>query len=650
MVRKRVLRGSAGGVSGRVRRPKQQEMSVPKRAIGETGEEDLGEQPRKKKLTSLLSSMSRRAEAPLVAAAGARGAPGDAGQDQWTEKYAPQHSSEVAIHARKLKDVESAVRSGLGGPQEGQSDSGPKLLVLSGPAGSSKSTIVKLLGTEIVTQLFPASAKPLIEWENSDLSGISSTNSFAAFLDSVKYRTFKNTSLVLVEDLPNLFHEETRASFQNSILSWINTKIKTPLLVLCVTECDFPYDDGNKFQAYNIDSNYSVETILNKRILNHSRVKRIKFNPVNATLIKKCLTKIAKLESLENYESKVLQLSTIGDIRSGISNFQYWSKWGDSIQFGKEESNISIFHAIGKCIFGSKTDSYQQVMANVYKDYLTRSNLLRLGLLENYTNFNKSNFSIETAETIANNLSLSDLIGDQQHSLDCSIRGVRLPFSSISSSSSSTTHTGGLNFPREIKLFRYQNNVRKQIQSYIEIELKRRNLVRTFNDSNLLTGFYEPLINKLLFIKYKSKLIYYQSRGFDVPKELQAVDDGFLMERLGGDFNKEIDTNGEIVTEFDLMNDANFESFNKSNYFNQSRGILGDADSHGDDIDDENCSEFDDDPIVNDSDRDSDSNSDNDTESFGDDTTFERELLNVSQLKRNNSEFEQDFNDDDFSD
>lgn len=565
--------------------------------------------------------------------------------DQWIDKYAPKTVEEVSIHAKKLEEVRHDMKEMIMG------NSFYKMLVLSGPAGSSKSTIASCLAKQLIPEIRQTqpSDTDVIEFSNDDSSG-STVTQFGEFLNSVKYRNGKNLSLILVEDLPNVFHAPTRESFQRALNEWIYADMNIPPLILCITECEFVNDGASS--GYNIDNNYTVETILGRKLLMNPKVKRIKFNPINVTLSKKCLNHIVNKENKlfnkipkQEIIDKIKELSEFGDIRSCISAFQFWATYRahhvdyDKLpSFGKEPS-ISLFHAIGKCIFGTKNEGEDDnsTMDKVLKDFISKPNILKLGILENYTKYNKSNYDLASACDVAENLSFADLLSSDDSSIEIAARGTRTIFRNMKTKlSSSTSNHAGATFPREWKVLSSINTTKHDITRYMETEFRKRQAYRSFQDSNLIYGFYEPLINKQRGFKNKAKLHYLRASNKEIPKELLVSSNTFISERLGGPF-KEIFGDGDPVADEEIIRDSYFEA-NRDDTWESS-----------------DDSEFDEDPIVD----------TDDDDGFGEDDTFERELVNLSQKpapllksvstlsstsKSRNAEFLDDFEHDDFDD
>lgn len=585
---------------------------------------------RKRKISQLTGSFRKRSpteqQQPVIPTATTDDA-------QWIDKYSPTTISDVALHARKLKDVRQVLEAMV----KGQSDC--KILVLSGPAGSSKSTVTKLLAQELIEDR--AGQIPYIEWINPIDSHMSQ---FDDFLNSVKFRKGTSKSIILVEDLPNVFHEETRIRFRSSLLQWAYTQESTPPLVICITECDLNNEETMQ-RGYTLDNNYNAETVLGKKLLNAPTTQRIKFNSVNMTLTKKHLSLIYKYESshlghipTSAVKDQIARISKVGDIRSAIFAFQFWANWyskdsSSSIAIGKE-STISIFHAVGKCIHGTKMEDEDDnsTMNHVVKDFSTRSRILKLALLENYTTLNKGDYELQNAVKVIDGLSVADCIQPELESLEIATRMVRTNLCEVKGSS----HSLGLVFPREWKVMRNIQSVKSDVDRYVELEFKKRAAYREFQDSNMFYGCLEPLIHRQRQFKLKSKLAYLRSINGAIPHELLDEEKMIcILERLGGSFRPILGDDEPEEENFDKLQGNNEKYFAQLNT----------------DEDQDSGSEFEDDPI-DDSEEDA-----VDDELPGNDTTFEEQLLAISQRPTLNrtltnveilDDLDDDFEDSDF--
>ena len=572
----------------------------------------------KEKTTSRSSTPSASASASISELASASAAE----SLQWIDKYSPRSLDQVAIHNRKLKDVRSILEPMVSG------ESQCKILVLTGPSGCSKSTVIKLLSQELIEDR--GGQIPYIEWINPLETH---RDQFDDFLQSVRFRRGVRKSIVLVEDIPNVFHEETRERLRKSLMQWAYSDQRTPPLVICITECDLANEETMR-RGYSIENNYNAETILGKKLLNAPTVHRIKFNPVNATLIKKTLNSIVKSESAQlqaipsnAIKDEILKLSTFGDIRSAISALEFWCKLyhedtANTLNLGKEQP-VSIFHAVGKCVYGSKSDEDDNVTTNqVVKDFITRPSIMKLALLENYTSLNKSQFPLSVALEVADGLSLADTIVPEGESLEISTRAVRTSIAKVTATGSSHNNMG-LVFPREWKVQRRIQRVKNDVSQYMELELrKNRTVLRSFQDSNQLFGDLEPLINRQLAFKNKSKVMYMKAKGIEpIPEELFLPKMPYITERLGGTFINQQVVGDETPTADDDVDYAS--SSNNLEYFKYRDMEL---DSTSADLDGGDNGDEEEDPIVTDSDIE-----DTDQIIPDVDDTFERELVQISQ-------------------
>ncbi|CCC68572.1 hypothetical protein NCAS_0B04880 [Naumovozyma castellii] len=456
----------------------------------------------------------------------------------WYEQYQPRTLDEVVIHKRKLKDVTEALENML----NGNSDS--RILLLTGPSGCSKSTVVTKLADFLIpkyrnsygmrTTLRNREKTNVVEYGNdSILNGQPQTESFAEFLRQAKYRIGSNLSLILVEDLPNVFHSGTRYSFQNILLEWLYSSDETlPPLVICLTECELE-NDSNTFNTFNIDSTFTAETILGKQILSHPRLKRIKFNPINMTLMKKHLMKLcSKNQSLLEQNKKwshrtefVTHLcSNCGDIRSGISALEFWAKSRHSIPLETREQSISYFHAIGKIIYGSHDirDDHEMINSLILGSKgLLGNDTFKLGLLENYGSFNMGKFDVKIAAQLTDAFSESDMMNRSSESFEYTVRKTRSLFSTLNDNNN---RHGGTNFPREWKIRKSINEFKIESSDYINVSLYKYNESHHFKDIILEYGFYGPYIRSLRNYKKKALQHYIESLSNDLKKQTAIMD------------------------------------------------------------------------------------------------------------------------------
>ena len=526
----------------------------------------------------------------------------------WYEKYSPKALSDVAIHKRKLKDVEEVLNDMLSNTDN------TRILLLTGPSGCCKSTLIKKLSKTVVPLYRNSNASIMlnqytlnnnnnnnnnsqdqdyvIDYENSlQLSEMNNMEAFNEFLHKSKfYNGAYNLSVLLVDDLPNVFHYETRLQFQRIIKEWLYTEgIRLPPLVICLTECEMEEDNNNKYQknnggGININNTYTAETVFNREILQNPKLKRIKFNPINHTLMKKLLNNIAleeraqlevngKWKSKDKYIKQLLNFNN-GDIRSMLSSFQFWATSKDDATVDSiylRTESVSFFHGVGKIIYGSHDkdgtlkDDNEMInqMLDINGD--SNSNLLfndnfKLGLLENYNSFNKNQLPIEVASKVVMALSYNDsLFGSSNNleGLEYMIRKIRYEINQYSKGKdfSSGVH-GGFNFPREWKCRQRQNQFKIEAQDLQNVAFYKYDEDFMIKDIASSLGYYSPLIRKQQNYKLKAIMHYLKSSGKLKNNELgdtMQVDSNIdILERVGGPFKSDYASTKDIKTEDDI--------------------------------------------------------------------------------------------------
>ncbi|CAI4038642.1 hypothetical protein SMKI_05G2570 [Saccharomyces mikatae IFO 1815] len=477
---------------------------------------------------------------------------------QWHEKYKPTNLEQVAIHKKKLKDVREALDAMF------LPDAKHRILLLSGPSGCSKSTVIKELSRVVVPKYRQKSNVTSLRRTSNNydvtefrgdcvVNDLPQMENFSEFLKNARYLVMSNLSLILIEDLPNVFHMDTRRRFQQLILQWLySPEPLLPPLVICITECEIPENDNNS-RTFGIDYTFNAETIMNKEILMHPRLKRIRFNPINSTLLKKqlqfiCVENMTMLKEKRKWSKRQEVINYIahetGDIRSAITTLQFWAMSSNDLLVPTRESTISYFHAIGKVIHGSHSRKDDNDMFN---DLFRNSNGLlskedfKLGILENYSTFNKGKFSISDASSIVDCLSECDTMSSLPESNEYCLRKVRKTFCNITKESH---NHGTVYFPREWKVRKLQNSFKVQAEDWLNVDLYKYNAVHSFKNIALEFGHYAPLIRKFQSYKKNSMLYYLRNLPTDSLElkqnmnkfhDLMEIENDIdIMDRIGG--------------------------------------------------------------------------------------------------------------------
>uniref|UniRef100_A0A060T443 ARAD1C41162p n=1 Tax=Blastobotrys adeninivorans TaxID=409370 RepID=A0A060T443_BLAAD len=416
--------------------------------------------------------------------------------DQWITRFQPTRVDEVAIHKKRVAEVRDALSLMI------ESSFDLRLLILSGPAGCSKSTIVKVVASEMNVDL--------IEWDNPEVFEGSILEAFSDFLDGMKFRASNGDrrELILVEDLPNIFHSDTRQAFCQTILQWLhqqrNGLAKFPPLVISVTEVE---SDSSWMESI------MVETLFPRSILFHPAVRKIKFQPVNATLIKKTLRSIVRKANISGISSKEIEqaissLAELGDIRSAIGGLEFWARWrryGVSLPVGRDD-HLDLFHAIGRVVHGAHKDkngipvtTNDEAIETVTQDWCQAYSVLPLALLENYPAAHGGRIAIDSAADCADALSIADTypFSSSTEISGCalSVRAVRTIMGGAKLRNVKSSFTP-LVYPRDRKMTRLRVSAAKEVGVYSSNRSVQSGVRINFDDAVLLDGYYEMIASR----------------------------------------------------------------------------------------------------------------------------------------------------------
>lgn len=462
--------------------------------------------------------------------------------EQWLQIYEPKSSKDVCVNPQKLKEVRNILNQMIKGATD------TKLLILLGPAGCSKSTLVKVLANELIQRqtlpgfMFGASTdesgNSYTEYSEQSIEGTGQSNHFSEFLMDSKYRTGSNLSLILIEELPNIYDPTTLSNFRKSLMEWLCTPDALPPLVVCLTEVELQGE--NKFQDYfSIENTLTVESLFGKEILNRPQVKVIRFKPLASTFMKKTLNNIINRERkifapipkkliLEYLEGII----STGDIRSAICNLEIWArqyKYTKNRDKMYREVRLDFFHAIGKIIFSSSnidtndTNEVDYLSVQEVQKHNDNIPLISLSLLENYPIYNDLSYEIKTAVDITDYLSIGDLLTPVDTHGDIVLRSTRHCLRKANCYGK--RRHGTLKYPCHFKAMREYRRIESRIKLYMQ---RTGNYQLSFNDLNLLYGYYAPQIymkRSRLFFRAKSWRLggsfkeIYPEIGIPVPDE-----------------------------------------------------------------------------------------------------------------------------------
>lgn len=345
----------------------------------------------------------------------------------WSERFGPRNLDELAVHKRKVLDVKKWLEDVMAArrPQ--------RVLILKGPAGSGKTTTMRLLAEQLGVEL--------LEWRNpggnTGLGFVSTSTQFDEFLGrggkfgaldmdlpdtpSLKAETVPEVGstnrVIMIEEFPNTFSRSSTAlqSWRSTILDYLSTHTpkmpsfggrssKEPVkpIVMIISETLFTTTSASA-------DSFTAHRLLGPDILHHPGVTVIEFNAIAPTILSKAMELVVQKEARKSGRRKtpgplvLKKIGEIGDIRSAISALEFLclkgdeeSDWGSRVSFTKQkkgvkdaitltqgeeeslelvsrrEASLGIFHAVGKVVYNKRNDVVPDHIAEKLPRYLSR--------------------------------------------------------------------------------------------------------------------------------------------------------------------------------------------------------------------------------------------------------------------------------------
>nr|XP_055055099.1 cell cycle checkpoint protein RAD17 [Misgurnus anguillicaudatus] len=264
-------------------------------------------------------------------------------QDEpWVDIHAPQSQAELAVHKKKIEEVESWLRIHLD-----KTNKGGAILLLTGPSGCGKTATVRVLAKDLGFQIQ--------EWSNPTTTsqyttedtftqsfdpdsrfnrfhGSSQTGLFQEFLlRANRYNRLQMTGekkaedrkIIFVEEFPNQFYRQPGCL--HDILRQFRKTGRCPLVMIV---SDSLSGDKNSRRLF-------------KDVLHELEIQNISFNPVAPTSMVKVLSRIVTVEAgkssgrisiPDKAALEVLSSGSSGDIRSAINSLQFSSFTDSSLE------------------------------------------------------------------------------------------------------------------------------------------------------------------------------------------------------------------------------------------------------------------------------------------------------------------------------
>ncbi|KAE8348297.1 Rad17 cell cycle checkpoint protein-domain-containing protein [Aspergillus coremiiformis] len=326
----------------------------------------------------------------------------------WAQQYPPENLDELAVHRRKVSDVQSWFSDVFAGNRE------HRLLVLRGPAGSGKTTTVNLLSQSL--------GFDILEWKNPAISDfatkeyVSVATQFEEFLgrgnsfrkleldgvagfppdgqDSSPY----SQRIILIEEFPTIMNRgsSSLAAFQLSLQRYLamGATLSSNRLGRGGTSAQASFPIVVIVSETHLHSGFSSESLTVHRLLgpelfNHPSTTIIEFNSIAPTFMYKALKLTLEKEARNsqrdsNPSPAILQnISKSGDIRSAVASLEFLcldgGEWGIpttsklnqsrnniTLTIGEKETlkliprrqaALGIFHAVGKILYNKRAEA-----------------------------------------------------------------------------------------------------------------------------------------------------------------------------------------------------------------------------------------------------------------------------------------------------
>ncbi|KAL4609492.1 cell cycle checkpoint protein RAD17 [Arapaima gigas] len=286
----------------------------------------------------------------------------------WVDKYSPHTQSDLAVHKKKIEEVEAWLKLHMDG---GMQQMGGAILLLTGPSGCGKTATVKVLGQELGFQIQEwSNPSSVIEFKTQEscrqafdpesrfnsFSGGSQTAVFQEFLlRANKYNCLQMLGdshvsakkVILIEEFPNQFYRQP-ACLHDILRRFVRTG-RCPL-VLIISD------------SLSGDSNSRL--LFSKDVQEELSICNITFNPVAPTSMMKVLNKIVTQEASKSggrisVPSKatleLLCTGSSGDIRNAINNLQFLQSSFWTVKKNKMKSSSSSSRVTAKAKNKSKS-------------------------------------------------------------------------------------------------------------------------------------------------------------------------------------------------------------------------------------------------------------------------------------------------------
>ncbi|KAE8635917.1 hypothetical protein XENTR_v10002784 [Xenopus tropicalis] len=282
--------------------------------------------------------------------------------EPWIDKYRPDVQAELAVHKKKIEEVEAWLKTHV---EKRTQKQGGHILLLTGPPGCGKTATIQVLTKEMGIQVQEWINPLMQEYRQEDRPEVfdrdmgfqpftsqSQTSLFHDFLlRANKYNKLQmvgeslstDRKIIVVDDMPNQFYRDP-SSLHDILRRFVKTG-RCPLV--------FIISDSLSGESHQ-------RRLFPKEIQEELVVNNISFNPVAPTTMTKVLTRIASTEANmsggkiiipDKASLDLICTGSSGDIRSAINSLQF------SAQKGSFLTNNTCSKSRGKATKSGKTSS-----------------------------------------------------------------------------------------------------------------------------------------------------------------------------------------------------------------------------------------------------------------------------------------------------
>ncbi|KAF8650709.1 hypothetical protein AX16_005082 [Volvariella volvacea WC 439] len=333
----------------------------------------------------------------------------------WVDIHEPRTEAELAVHMKKVEDVRRWFQEAFEGGPSGKLVKYRRILALTGPAGTGKTATIRVLARELGFEImewrssiaentmgvrdgFPGDKS---SWMDSDVEYESLFTKFQTFLQRASScrSLFASTTgltqsqstsskgsrhIILLEDLPNILHEQTQAQFHAALESLVRSENTYPPIPIVIIVSDAGVrgeaNEERMTSGYgwsrDRDGVVDIRTVLPKSLLNGPYATAIGFNPIAPTLMKRALQTIVNTQFAGRSGAPSKEIldavveSSNGDIRSALMALQFACIGDDSKSGGRRkkstmstavlevvtrrEQSLALFHLIGKVLYNKR--------------------------------------------------------------------------------------------------------------------------------------------------------------------------------------------------------------------------------------------------------------------------------------------------------